>query len=1379
MKKSKIYIGLDIGTESVGWAVTDQSYQLKRYRGNLMWGVHLFDEANQAAERRSFRTARRRLDRRKQRIQLLQELLGSAILEKDTGFFLRLKESALLPEDFQYRTHDLYFIGSDYNDAAFHKDYPTIHHLICELMNNPAPHDVRLVYIACAYLLAHRGHFLREIEPDKVEELLDFSELYNALRKWFGDYDAAFPFPDDSSELQNIMRSSHGVTFKEKELKARLFDGCIPRGTEECVEIAALIKLLAGGTVKLSALFKKEKYQELDKDSVCIAAADFDDRLPELSLQLDDGHCDLLCAVKNIYDWSLLMGLLSETNDSKTATVSGAKVKIYETHQQDLKDLKLICRSYLTKKQYDEIFQDESITNNYVWYSYHFKGGKTPEKGKKAKQEDFCKFINGYLKNISAKKRDVELLERLKEKAAAGTLCPKQVTTDNRVIPYQLNYRELKCILDNASGYIPLLRKKDEFGTVADKILSIMRFRIPYYVGPLVSESNSDHAWMVRKAEGKIYPWNFEQKVDHEKSEACFIRRMTCACSYLAGEEVLPKNSLLYSKFCVLNEINNLAVDGERIPVAVKQNLYEALFEQSKRRVTKKSIQKYLCAVGYMTESQTLSGVDDTLKSILKSYHDFHRFLIEGILTEADAEAIIERITVTTDKPRLKKWLKEWSRSEHKKLSPADINYLVNLNYQDYGRLSRKLLEEIYDIEPTSGECRSKRNIITALWETNENLMQLLSDKHSYSSQIESKNHSYYAENPKTLDQKMDALYLPKPVRRAVSRTLDIMKELKKLLPNNPDRIFIEMARGGDPNQKGKRTQSRRTQIEKWLSEMRKDLKAAEFDLLTEQLSGLDDNRLRRDKYYLYFMQLGKCMYSGQPIDFSQIDNNALYNIDHIYPQSKTMDDSLDNQVLVLSELNGQKGDKYPIKNDIRRKMQPFWESLQNKNLISRKKYERLTRSTEFSDEELSGFVQRQLVETRQSTKAVSVLLKELFPETEIVYVKAGLVSQFRHDLDFLKCREINDLHHAKDAYLNIVIGNVYHERFTKRFFERIKTEQYSLRLFEKQDCGKARGLLNYPVENAWDPATSFDIVRRMMSKNSIRYVRYCYRRKHGQNGGFFDQNPLRAGHGMIPLKLGKAIEKYGGYDNATISFYMIAKVSGHGAVLIPVELLYADQMEKDTVFAAKYAAKKAGEIIKKEIRPDCISFPLGNRIIKINALLEFNGFRINMSAKTGSRIRYVSAMSLILPKEQERYLKRLLSYAEKSDNGKKYDVSAWDHLTKEENIVLYDLICHKCSQPPFSAVYQDIGEKIAGKRDVFMQMPLREQALTLLTVVSLLKTGRKGGINLSALGEGSQTGTKDFNMQLRKIKGWDGLYLIDQSPTGLIECRSQNLLAL
>lgn len=65
MEIKPYYLGLDIGTDSVGYAATDDRYTLLKYRGEPAWGVTLFDAANQAAERRAYRTTRRRLDRRK------------------------------------------------------------------------------------------------------------------------------------------------------------------------------------------------------------------------------------------------------------------------------------------------------------------------------------------------------------------------------------------------------------------------------------------------------------------------------------------------------------------------------------------------------------------------------------------------------------------------------------------------------------------------------------------------------------------------------------------------------------------------------------------------------------------------------------------------------------------------------------------------------------------------------------------------------------------------------------------------------------------------------------------------------------------------------------------------------------------------------------------------------------------------------------------------------------------------------------------------------------------------------------------------------------------------------------------------------------------
>lgn len=84
--------------------------------------------------------------------------------------------------------------------------------------------------------------------------------------------------------------------------------------------------------------------------------------------------------------------------------------------------------------------------------------------------------------------------------------------------------------------------------------------------------------------------------------------------------------------------------------------------------------------------------------------------------------------------------------------------------------------------------------------------------------------------------------------------------------------------------------------------------------------------------------------------------------------------------------------------------------------LISKKKYDRLTRTGDFTDDELAGFISRQLVETRQSSKTVVELLGRLMPDSRIVQVKAGITSEFRrHDLNVLKSRRVNDYHHAKE----------------------------------------------------------------------------------------------------------------------------------------------------------------------------------------------------------------------------------------------------------------------------------------------------------------------------------------------------------------------------
>ena len=49
-KVAEYNIGLDIGTNSVGWAVTDLENNILKHGNKNMWGARLFDEGQTAAD---------------------------------------------------------------------------------------------------------------------------------------------------------------------------------------------------------------------------------------------------------------------------------------------------------------------------------------------------------------------------------------------------------------------------------------------------------------------------------------------------------------------------------------------------------------------------------------------------------------------------------------------------------------------------------------------------------------------------------------------------------------------------------------------------------------------------------------------------------------------------------------------------------------------------------------------------------------------------------------------------------------------------------------------------------------------------------------------------------------------------------------------------------------------------------------------------------------------------------------------------------------------------------------------------------------------------------------------------------------------------------
>ena len=175
----KYYIGVDVGTDSVGTACTDEHYNLLRLKGKDAWAVRLFDEAQDAAERRMQRTARRRLQRRRQRIEFLQSIFAPYMT--DDRFFLRLNNSGFFEDDKDETLHTRFSLFADetFTDAQFHTLYPTVYHLRNAVMRGEV-NDIRLYYLALHHIVKYRGHFLFEGENiNAVRDIRRLFETYN------------------------------------------------------------------------------------------------------------------------------------------------------------------------------------------------------------------------------------------------------------------------------------------------------------------------------------------------------------------------------------------------------------------------------------------------------------------------------------------------------------------------------------------------------------------------------------------------------------------------------------------------------------------------------------------------------------------------------------------------------------------------------------------------------------------------------------------------------------------------------------------------------------------------------------------------------------------------------------------------------------------------------------------------------------------------------------------------------------------------------------------------------------------------------------------------------------------------------------------------
>ena len=1337
-KKSfgEYYLGIDAGTDSVGWAVTDGNYNVLKFHGKAMWGVRLFEEAQTAADRRAFRTARRRQGRKVQRTKLLQELFAEEICKKDSAFFIRMADSKYYAEDKTEPQQNALFNDVDYTDKDYHKEYPTVYHLRRAFIEGKDIRDPRLLYLAVHHIINNRGHFL--FEGMDLSKVVDFETPFSILKEYLREEDFGFDFSNiDADALKESLKNKQGITQKKKDLYKLL-------GKEKGT-LKSVCDLLAGGSgIKLTDLFNDESLAGETPDKISLSDSSIEDDRTALENILQD-RIQLLDCLKAVYDWAILDEILSGS-----PYISFAKTQSYEKHKKDLALLKKTIKR-LCPEKYKEVFKSPNTANNYCAYSgMCVINGKKTAIEKRTTASDFGKYIAKLLSSFD----DPDAKDILRQ-IDAQTFMPKQRTGENSVLPYQVHKVELEKILGNAEMNFPFLLKKDDSNlTVKDKIIKLLTFRIPYYVGPLNDKHrNSGFCWIVRKNTedtSRILPWEFEQKVDLYASAEQFINRMTNKCTYLVGEDVLPKDSLLYSEYSVLNELNNLKLNGESLAQSDKAEIIDELYKKN-NKVKIKDIANYYKRKGFEVKPDDFTGFHEELKSSLRSYNMFFNILRDRF-DESAVEAAIKAIVLFGND---KKMLLQKLRSiKNGYFTEEEIKRMAGFKFSDWGRLSEKMLTGIYSVNKETGEAF---NIIEALRTTDKNLMQLLSAEFDFKKQIDAENEKINGGIPEfSYDALVKDCYASPAVKRSIWQVLTIAKEIEKITGHAPKKIFMETTR---EDREKKATKSRKKQLVELYKKCRE-----ETSELLKTLEKREDSELRNNALYLYYTQMGKCMYSGETIELEHLFDKNVYDIDHIYPQSKTKDDSLNNKVLVKKELNGQKSDRYPIPRDVLSPgIENHWKCLRAAGLISEEKYKRLTRRTNFSDTELSGFIARQLVETNQATKAAAEILKRVYPETRLVYSRASNVDVFKKRYDILKVREVNDYHHARDAYLNIVVGNVFDVKFTMNPLNFIKGGgTYSLNE-NMYDSDIRRG-----NNVAWVAGNNGTIatVKKTCSKENILFTRYAFEQK----GGLFDQQIMKKGKGQLPTKPSDPhmqgqteqewIDKYGGYNKLSGAYFCLVE---HGVKnkrkrsieYIPIYL--AKDIEINPEVLNKYLSEKLG-LINPDIRI---------KKIKIDSLFNYNGCRINLSGRSDVRLLFKPAIQLRLPYKYYCYAKIIAKFHDKEKQLKTDQAQSFiKDFSSEVNIELYTFLTEKIQSSNYSKVYGTQSAFFISNLETFKKLSAPEQVRVLYEMLILFKCNSiKPNFELL---DGTK-GTPKIRIS-KNLNPKSSFRIVYQSATGLFE---------
>ncbi|MDE6886541.1 MAG: type II CRISPR RNA-guided endonuclease Cas9 [Helicobacteraceae bacterium] len=515
-------------------------------------------------------------------------------------------------------------------------------------------------------------------------------------------------------------------------------------------------------------------------------------------------------------------------------------------------------------------------------------------------------------------------------------------------------------------------------------------------------------------------------------------------CIFCKDEKCSPKNSLSAMEFVALTKIINTLknLEEKNKNLGIGEVYGENKIEEILKIVLDKGVMSYKKLREILDLNEKIRFKDHKLdysKDIkeaekrnfieFKNLKDFKNAMGEydfnNLSYRKELDSIATDITLIKSKYNLAEKLKDYPT-----LTQRQIEALSELDFTQHINLSLKALEKILPFM-RKGVRYDEAVKMAGLQEHR---------KHNQKSEFlpPLKDYEPYLANP--------------VVARALSEYRKVLNALLKKY-GKMHKIHLEFTREVGRNYK------ERKEIEK---EQTKNFELNQRAQKQCEILGLPLSSSNILKAKLWIEQGEYCAYSGEKITREHLLDSNVLQIDHIYPYSRSYDDSYNNKVLCFTKENQNKINKTPFEafGDDKEK----WDKiLALASKLPKAKKRRIT-NTQFSNKEV-GFIARNLNDTGYIARLASdwtdnslkflplsenevTIAGEKGSKKHIEVVSGSLTSMLRHYWGLGSKDRDNHLHHAVDAII-IAYTNA---KTIKAFSDFKKTqEQNKAKFYAKQ----------------------------------------------------------------------------------------------------------------------------------------------------------------------------------------------------------------------------------------------------------------------------------------------------------------------------------------